>query len=129
MKKYKVKGFLNSNDWYRESWKRLEKEGVKTGHRGKGGHSNGYAIIEKDQPCFNMDYNDVKVNVHGGLTFGRLLTIGDFMHYKDVTLEDVGKYMLGFDTLHYNDDMTNCNKEYCQKELESLIKQLEEYES
>lgn len=45
----------------------------------------GYVTVPEGHPCFDMDYNEVDVNVHGGLTYS----------------DDYGKF--GFDCAHAGD--------------------------
>lgn len=57
-------------------------------------HRCGYVRVPKDNPAFKLNYNDVPVIVHGGLTFG------------DKTLDDMaeeGYYWFGFDCAHAGD--------------------------
>lgn len=60
----------------------------------KGGY-NGYILVPVDHPWFGKDYNEIEVDVHGGLTFARA-----HPYIKDI-------WVLGFDTAHYGDDEDN----------------------
>jgi len=59
------------------------------------GWGNGYVRIVEGHPFYDMNYMDIPVNVHGGLTFGD--NIMDSNHFPD-------GYWVGFDTAHYGDD-------------------------
>lgn len=94
------------------------------------GWGNGYVLIDENHPFYNMSYENIPVNVHGGLTFGRIIT-PDILHIfnKDIdppylNESDIGKYMVGFDTCHYNDNLQNWNEENVTAETLHLKKQL-----
>ena len=38
------------------------------------GYANGYIALPEDHPWHGMDYYDIPVKVHGGLTFGQMIT-------------------------------------------------------
>jgi len=59
------------------------------------GWGNGYVRIVEGHPFYGMDYMDIPVNVHGGLTFGN--------HIMDNDKWPDG-YWVGFDTAHYGDN-------------------------
>ena len=79
------------------------------------GWGNGYVGLPKWHPWYEMGYDDIPVRVHGGLTYA------DW--YKE---EDL--WVIGFDTGHYNDNMTNCSFEFVKSETERLMKQCMEAE-
>jgi len=58
-----------------------------------GGWRCGYVGIDKGHPWYCVDYNEIDVNVHGGLTYGGTSPIGD----------DSQRYYLGFDCTHLGD--------------------------
>lgn len=60
------------------------------------GWGNGYVRIPEGHPYYEKTYDDIPVNVHGGLTFG------DHVFGKDKYFSD--GYWVGFDTSHYGDD-------------------------
>lgn len=59
------------------------------------GWGNGYVRIVEGHPFYGMNYMDIPVNVHGGLTFGD--NIMDNNRFPD-------GYWVGFDTAHYGDN-------------------------
>lgn len=69
------------------------------------GAANGYAQIPEDHPWHGLDYDEIDVDVHGGLTFARDGWIGfDTLH--------VGDYWRGQNhhfhndwCVHWTDDM------------------------
>ena len=60
------------------------------------GWGNGYVRIPEGHEYYEKTYDDIPVNVHGGLTFG------DHVFGKDKYLSD--GYWVGFDTAHYGDN-------------------------
>jgi hypothetical protein len=58
-------------------------------------HRCGYVRVPPTHPSFGKDYNDIDVNVHGGLTFGQIEPCTEH--------EDGQGYWFGFDCAHYQD--------------------------
>lgn len=79
----------------------------------------GYVGIVEGHPYFGVDYDDLHIDVHGGLTFsefgGSIFENNDQwmkLYYKDEFNADGKKlWWVGFDCCHYNDvlPMINCN--------------------
>lgn len=94
---------------------------------GMGGWGNGYVGIPEGHPCFGVDYNEIQsiydINVHGGLTFS-----GHY-HGSPFPQEAVGMWIVGFDTLHWGDNMHKWPNEtavlaeanHLKEQLEKLI--------
>ena len=61
-----------------------------------GTHPCGYVEIPHDSKYFNVDYNNIPVECHGGLTYGR-----GFLH--TVAGIDDNRYFIGWDYAHYCD--------------------------
>ena len=59
------------------------------------GWGNGYVRIVEGHPFYAMNYMDIPVSVHGGLTFSEHITDSD--NWSD-------GFWVGFDTAHYGDD-------------------------
>jgi len=59
------------------------------------GWGNGYVRIAEGHKYYGKTYDDIPVNVHGGLTFGD--------HIMDSNKWSDG-YWVGFDTAHYGDN-------------------------
>ena len=89
--------------------------------RGPVGALCGYVGVPEGHPMFNVPYENVDVDVHGGLTYSRL--------------RDDGLWWLGFDCAHYDDiapgmmqfglrDGTYKDFEYVKQEVTSLVAQL-----
>lgn len=62
------------------------------------GWGNGYVRIAEGHPFYDKGYENIPVNVHGGLTFSE--------HIMDNEKWSDG-YWVGFDTAHYGDNQTN----------------------
>jgi len=58
------------------------------------GHRCGYVGLPKDHKCNGLDYHDVDIDVHGGLTYAS--------NSNTYPIED-DRYWLGFDCAHYMD--------------------------
>ncbi len=59
-------------------------------------HRNGYVRIPKSNPAFAVSYDDIPVNVHGGLTYG-----SPELPEQE---KDANFYWFGFDTTHHGDN-------------------------
>ena len=73
------------------------------------GWGNGYVRLPSNHPWFDKDYDDIKVSVNGGLTFGKHI-------YS-------GMYAIGFDTAHYMDTLAKWPKEAVVAETRRLKQQ------
>lgn len=69
----------------------------------------GYVELTLDDPWYGMDYPDIDVNCHGGLTFKGLID---------------GEMYIGFDCHHYLDNPLYHGEGYCIEECESIIRQM-----
>lgn len=87
------------------------------------GHSNGYIAVPKDHPWYEVHYNHIDVNIHGGLTFSN--NMSDWI--KEIAVGELPEtndyWVIGFDTCHYGDNEHNCNLNYVLSEVESLKQQ------
>lgn len=88
------------------------------------GEGNGYVVLDKDHPWSGLDYDDIPVEVHGGLTYGQFV---DEIHIDwsegNITKEDIGKYIIGFDTGHYGDNRETWPLERVESETMYLMQQ------
>ena len=80
------------------------------------GWGNGYVFLPKDHIWYGKHYDELYdefskdyFHIHGGLTYS---------NYND----DKSYWVIGFDTAHLDDDLTNCSKEYVEKETIKLYK-------
>lgn len=58
-----------------------------------GGHFCGYVVLPPGHPWRNMSYDDIDVDVHGGLTFSGTLTDDSGVKHR----------VVGFDCAHWGD--------------------------
>lgn len=109
---------------------------------------NGYVSVPKSHPCWGKDYNNVPVNVHGGLTFGSQggetsvvkKVLGKEREFKNDAEQWPNEefWWFGWDTSHYNDYVvykdgsslnlsgTRWTVEMVVRETEQLAEQLSE---
>jgi hypothetical protein len=78
----------------------------------------GYVSVDKNHHLNEKSYDEINVNVHGGLTYSG---------YKN------NEWCFGFDCMHYGDydpylNFPTKGKEYVTKEITSLAKQLASYQ-
>ena len=108
--KNKILSFIKENTWL---------PGMKHGW------GNGYVVIFKGHPMYGKHYDEVPVDIHGGLTFSESVNslIGDF---PELTEEMKDGWVFGFDTAHYSDDMERWPKEAVERETENLKSQFVE---
>lgn len=96
------------------------------------GWGNGYVIIPIGHKLHGIDYYELNnmlgeqlsYFVHGGLTYAELLKKDDVAHFNCIA-EDVGSWVVGFDTAHYGDTLDNWNEKDVLEEAENLKKYLE----
>ena len=88
----------------------------------------GYVSVPEGHNYSGMSYDDVDVQVHGGLTFGS-------NNFPDRDDNEKGYYWFGFDCGHAGDlmpylweDGTYRTKEYVKNECKELAKQLKDME-
>jgi hypothetical protein len=74
----------------------------------------GYVRVPPGHPAYGKDYNDLDVDVHGGLTFAALEPCTEH--------EDGQGYWLGFDCAHSGDDM--CDPDADMESLPNDVKRL-----
>jgi hypothetical protein len=87
------------------------------------GWGNGYVVIPKGHPMYGKHYDEVPIDVHGGLTFSG--SANDFP-FPESTDEMKDGWVFGFDTAHYNDNMERWPKEAVERETENLKSQFVE---
>lgn len=94
---------------------------------GMGGWGNGYVLIPKAHKLAGKDYKDINelVDIHGGLTFGKYVDEKMIESWRVLSDEDLGYYMVGFDTAHYDDTLSEWSEDAVQAEADHLKKQLE----
>ena len=91
------------------------------------GWGNGYVILPPHHPYYEVEYDYIDVNVHGGLTYSRKITNDTIELFHALDTDDVGCWLVGFDTTHYGDTELNWSMEAVMRETERLVTQLENY--
>ena len=92
------------------------------------GWGNGYVLIPKGHPLHGKDYDEINefIDIHGGLTYSQEVT-EEFLQFDELDTEDIGSWMVGFDTLHHGDNIENCSEEFVRCETQNLREQLENF--
>jgi len=88
------------------------------------GWGNGYVVIPEGHKLHGIDYNDIDVSVHGGLTFSALADSDMVDDWDELSEGDLGSWVVGFDTCHWGDSIDNWSAENVQAETDRLLKQL-----
>jgi hypothetical protein len=94
------------------------------------GHRCGYVTVPEDHPCFGKDYNDIDIEVHGGLTFAHDGEFGfDCAHFYDAKdeslMDDVHKRIQAmYPSFLYEGTVRTL--EFCINECENMAKQFKE---
>lgn len=113
-------------------------EGVEDGIQWKtiltlnGSVINGYVLLPDGHPLRELDYWDMDISAHGGLTFFEDGWIGfDTAHAGDIwTAEELQKHG-GNEPLSVptrsNDSLDNWTLERVEKEVKDIIRQVKEY--
>jgi len=103
-----MRTFVKRNTWL---------QGITTGW------GNGYVVLPKGHKYHGKDYDDINVDVHGGLTFSD--AANELNDWPEIIAEDKGGWVIGFDTAHLDDDLNKWpDAESVMKETENLKKQL-----
>jgi hypothetical protein len=151
MKTIEYRGKLDKSQWERGPWDKepdkLQWVDEVTGlpclivRHPRSGHLCGYVGVSKGHPAFEVDYNSVPADVHGGLTFSehcqQELEECKSVCHKVEDGEDDNVWWLGFDCAHsgdysgfayhrtqFQDDEVYRTFEYVKSECESLAQQL-----
>lgn len=91
------------------------------------GWGNGYVVIPPGHPAHGVDYDNINVEVHYGLTFGQTVTEDMFELFPSLDKDDIGGWLVGFDTAHYGDTIHKWPTEAVLEETERLVYQLQNY--
>lgn len=101
--------------------------------RNNGGALCGYVGVDKSHPAFELDYDEVNVDVHGGLTYADKCS--SHICHEVEEGEDDNIWWLGFDCSHSGDRSPSYtfsssygeryrNVEYVTEEIKGLARQL-----
>ncbi len=77
------------------------------------GWGNGYVALPEGHKFYGTPYDDVDVEIHGGLTYGETEEIDG----KDY-------WVLGFDCCHYRDNKQTNTEQWLITEVQDLVNQL-----
>lgn len=88
------------------------------------GWGNGYVIIPKGHHLHGKSYNEIHVDIHGGLTFSELID-EDVAEVFGMDKKHTGSWLVGFDTCHYGDTLEKWPKEKVQEEADLLKKRID----
>lgn len=89
------------------------------------GWGNGYVVLPPIHSLYKKGYDDINVNVHGGLTFSdfaKSFTENGYPLPEGISEED---WVVGFDTAHGGDNLGNWPEEKVLEETKRLADQLE----
>lgn len=90
------------------------------------GWGNGYVCLPKGHKYYGFDYDNIDVEVHGGLTFAsdsNSLNLNDWPEVPQECRKD--HWIIGFDTAHYGDNHSKWpDAESVMAECGRLISQL-----
>lgn len=86
-----------------------------------GSHPTAYIKVPKESNYFNSDYNDIPINIHGGLTYGNTENNNEFWVGWDYA--HIGDYCYDFFTI-FNSEERKYTVDDILVDVESAIKQL-----
>lgn len=90
-------------------------------------HDNRFkdVLLPKKHSMYGKKYDKIDefVCVHGGLTFSEKAE--DYINWEEIKEEDKDCWLVGFDTVHLFDSLSNWPKERVLEETQKLAKQLE----
>lgn len=80
------------------------------------GWGNGYVLLPKEHPWYGMEYEEIPVDIHGGLTYTG--------YWEDAPEQaDREKWWIGFDCAHHGDTRHNRNELWVYDETIRLLNQ------
>ena len=89
------------------------------------GWGNGYVLIPEGHPLHGKHYDEIDVDIHGGLTFSNL--VDDQMAEYWGLEGHIGKWCIGFDTCHLGDTLDRWPKYKVEDEAIRLKEQIQNY--
>lgn len=112
----------NPKNYYMKPIKYFVKEITWLGYSSTG-WGNGYACLPKGHKYFGVDYDNIPVDIHGGLTFSSKSEKCEWPELPEECRAD--HWIVGFDCAHYGDTPSSCPKSYVEMEAKNLATQLE----
>lgn len=90
------------------------------------GWGNGYAVIHKNHPYYGRHYDNINIDVHGGLTYGRSVEVVRLWKSPPAIVKDLSDdwVVIGFDTAHAWDTIARWPESEVLKETQRMQKQL-----
>ena len=95
------------------------------------GWGNGYVLIPPEHPWHGLPYDNIPVDVHGGLTFGSSISNAPWVKYHPILQKNENRgrnyqdyFVYGFDTAHLGDG-PHLTKEWVLKETQYLAEQFQ----
>jgi len=89
------------------------------------GWGNGYVGVPSDHPWYGKYYDSLDVTIHGGLTYSDNFPPAQPEHASTEGMEK-GYWWVGFDTMHYMDNLILCPRAYVEYETDSLYQQAQD---
>lgn len=83
----------------------------------RNGWGNGYVLVPKGHKYYGLNYDDIPVDVHGGLTFSKHIKGDERGNFSD-------GFWIGFDTAHHNDTLDKWSENKVLEETINLFKQI-----
>jgi hypothetical protein len=91
------------------------------------GHRCGYVTLPEDHPCNGQHYDDLPIEVHGGLTYGKGATYGfDCDHYGDKPDLNLRSDECKLSYRYFDIYGEVRSLEFCIKQCESMAEQFKE---
>jgi len=88
------------------------------------GWGNGYVVIPKGHKLHGVHYDNIEgIDVHGGLTFSECAD-KELIKTLGLSDNDLGSWVIGFDTCHYADNKMNWPKYQVELETQRLLEQV-----
>ena len=86
------------------------------------GESNGYLVIDdKKHPWFGKEFDEIDIEVHGGLTYSGEVTEYSISRCEELTDEDLGSWIVGFDTCHLYDSYSRWPDSEVRRHAETYL--------
>ena len=116
-----------TNEWFISSssfseWKQHINTGSNQSPYSMGGNYNGYVVVDKEHPYYGMSYDNVPVDVHGGVTWSQSGSCSKFSELKE-EYRNEDHWVFGFDTAHPGDSTYNWTKERTENEAAEMCSQ------
>lgn len=94
------------------------------------GYANGYVLVNEENPLYGKFYDDINISIHRELTYSKKCREHMFLQLEfigEIPDKDSNLWLIGFDTLHPEDNSTNCNRDYVIAETLKLKELAENY--